>query len=48
MGLDIETGAQAQNCPGVLRDVGLKKRDPHHLWAFMTGLRGSRRFVAVQ
>jgi hypothetical protein len=36
MGLDLETGAEAQNCPGILGDIGLKKRNPHHLGAFMT------------
>jgi hypothetical protein len=29
VGLDIKAGAQAQNGPGVLRDIGLKKRNPH-------------------
>jgi hypothetical protein len=29
MGFDIKTGTQAENCPGVLRDIGLKKRNPH-------------------
>ena len=33
----IEAGAQAQNCPGVLGDVGLEKRNLHDV----TALRGA-------
>ena len=36
VGFEIETGAQTQNGPGVLRDIRLKKRDPHQLGALMT------------
>ena len=33
MRLHIEAGTQAENRPGVLRNVGLKKRNPHSLMA---------------
>jgi hypothetical protein len=37
MGLHGEAGAEAQNRPGVLRDVGLKKDDSHRTAAFGPG-----------
>ena len=37
MGLDAQAGAQAQNRPGVLRDVRLEKDDAHRTAAFGPG-----------